>query len=1614
MKFVFRILIAIVVVCALVIGWWGVRALVPSPSAAGTDRNALVALYQATNGANWTNSDNWLTDTPIGRWHGVVSFNDGNVIGLVLSENGLEGTIPPEIGNLTNLDLLDLSGNELSGTIPPELSNLVNLRVLYLSGNALSGEIPSELSKLTGLTRVSLSYNQLSGSIPPELGDLVNLRDLYLSDNRLGGRIPSELGNLTNLIRLDFSGNQLSGEIPSELVNLTNLEALDLTENRLSGLIPSQLGQLTNLLGLDLSENQLSGAIPSELGNANLIYLGVSENKLSGEIPSELVNLTNLEVLDLSRNELSGTIPTQLGNLPSLRKLSLSGNQLTGCVSEAWRNVEANDLDELGLPFCVVSSTTDTSEAGITDREVWVALYRATDGDNWLNNENWLTNAPIDSWHGVTTDSSGRVIELNLSFNQLNGTIPLELGKLTFLEVLGLYGNRLSGTIPSELGKLTNLKGLYLWNNELNGSIPSALGNLVNLTVLRLSDNELSGTIPSELGNLTNLTWLDLGGNELSGPIPPKLGHLANLTMLDFGGNRLSGTMPLELGNLTSLERLSLSKNQLSGTIPLELGNLTNLESLTLSENQLRGTIPSELGKLTKLGWLLLSDNELSGSIPKELGNLTKLMQLYLSENQLSGSIPSELGKLTNLNWLRLSGNRLSGCVPKAWRNVAVGVGGESDLDELGLPFCVASSTTDTTTTGITDRDALVALYQATDGANWVNNDNWLTDAPLDAWYGVTKFDDRGVIGLTLSENGLRGTIPPELGGLTNLDLLKLGGNELRGTIPSALGNLTSLGWLELWGNELSGPIPSELSNLSNLVVMDLSWNQLSGPIPSEFGKLSNLTALDLSANELRGTIPSELGNTNLRQLSLAKNQLSGTIPSELGNTKLRWLLDLSENQLSGTIPPRLGVLTDLIELNLGDNQLSGTIPPQLGKLTYLTELYLWGNELSGAMPPELGNLTNLKEMNLYSNQLSGSIPSELGNLTYLEGLTLSDNKLRGTIPPELGTLIYLEVLSLWGNELRGTIPSELGTLTNLTRLALSDNRLSGSIPPELGSLTNLEGLTLWGNQLSGMIPLELGNLTNLGLLHLSGNQLSGCVPAVWRNAEESDLDELGLPFCVASASTTAVPERLTSAQIFAKVSPAIAFIQSPTGTGSGVLIEGGYLVTNAHVVWPFDTARVVFPGGTVFHRVPVRGWDLLADLAVLGPIDAPAQPATLRAGESIPIGSETYLIGYPGEFEALPQPTMVRGILSRLREWEPVRITYFQTDAIAIGGQSGGALVSAAGDVIGISGFRITEGKFALSASSADLLPRIRQLIAGEDPSGLGERQLPLEGGALYHELTLQRNLGNVYIINEPAGAAIDIELSGADDARIRLYNPFGDELADAETDSLSFVTERNGPHFLLVSQDAEEFTLTANRRLARFDDPDHAGQIQVGQSLHGNIDFPTDFDTFLLHLQESETVEIVARSALVDTYLAIGGHPVEGWTEDDDGGGGLFGLDARIVYRASTTGEYILFVSAADGSAPGGYIISVDLPQATDTPSSLVPVVTVNNQMNVREGPGTNYPIIGTAAPGEQYVITGKSPGLGDWWRIIYKGRTGWVYGPLVTATNAQNVPAVAAPVP
>ena len=169
-------------------------------------------------------------------------------------------------------------------------------------------------------------------------------------------------------------------------------------------------------------------------------------------------------------------------------------------------------------------------------------------------------------------------------------------------------------------------------------------------------------------------------------------------------------------------------------------------------------------------------------------------------------------------------------------------VSGESDTTNN----CSSGVQVTVTAAPQTTRAALLALYNATDGANWANNTGWLSDAPIGQWRGVRTDSGGRVTRLDLSFNRLTGSIPAELGSLSNLEWLDLYNNQLTGSIPAELGNLSNLTYLGLANNQLTGSVPEELGNLSNLTGLDLAANQLTGSIPAELGNLSNLTGLDL------------------------------------------------------------------------------------------------------------------------------------------------------------------------------------------------------------------------------------------------------------------------------------------------------------------------------------------------------------------------------------------------------------------------------------------------------------------------------------------------------------------------------------------------------------------------------------------------------------------------------------------------------------------------------------------------------------------------------------------------------------------------------------------------
>ena len=314
----------------------------------------LVAFYYSTGGDNWHDNTNWGSSRQTSSWYGVSNRGSRNprlVTQLKLPENNLTGEIPPELGSLGSLRVLDLRGNNLTGEIPADLANLNGLIALLLSGNKFIGCIPADLA--------SVSINDLSALDLPFCGDEalppqeVNPALLALYNSTGGDNWYNNTRWFTNAPLgkwFGLSGGAFGGSDGPQLVT-----GIQLPENNLTGEIPPELGNLGFMQALDLSGNNLTGEIPSELGGIPLLHhLDLANNGLPGEIPPELAGIRGLQVLDLSGNNLTGEIRPELGHLyqHGLRSLRLGGNRLTGCIPTALRPVQYNDFSTLGLPFC--------------------------------------------------------------------------------------------------------------------------------------------------------------------------------------------------------------------------------------------------------------------------------------------------------------------------------------------------------------------------------------------------------------------------------------------------------------------------------------------------------------------------------------------------------------------------------------------------------------------------------------------------------------------------------------------------------------------------------------------------------------------------------------------------------------------------------------------------------------------------------------------------------------------------------------------------------------------------------------------------------------------------------------------------------------------------------------------------------------------------------------------------------------------------------------------------------------------------------------------------------------------------------------------------------------
>lgn len=514
---------------------------------------ALLTWKSSLDNQSQSSLTSWVVNTsPCSNWIGIGCNNmSGDVTHLILTNFSLRGTLHHlDFSSLPNLITIDLSHNSLYGTIPKEIGRLSQLQLLYLDLNDLSGSVPHEIGMLVSLVEFSAPSNDLTGSLPASIGNLGNLTFLSFRDNKLTGPIPSTLGNLTKLYELRLQLNQFTGPIPPELGKLKSLAVLALGINNLTGTIPQELNNLTHLMRVGFTRNKLTGPLPDNICLGQVLENFTAEgNSFAGPVPRSLKNCTSLYRLRLERNLITGNISEDFGIYPNLNFIDLSDNRFYGELSQNWglcRNLTSLQISNNNLSGMIPPELVEGTR-----------LQRLILSSNQLVGE-------IPRSLGMF----GSFLELSLDDNGLTGNIPPEIGNLSNLQQLNLAKNDLSGSIPEQLMQCVNLWSLNLSENGFGSSIPLQINKLRHLQNLDLSQNLLSGIIPREFGQLESLELLNISHNRLSGSIQTVFRGLLSLTTVDISYNQLEGPLPsIKAFQDAPFETLR-GNNDLCGSIP--------------------------------------------------------------------------------------------------------------------------------------------------------------------------------------------------------------------------------------------------------------------------------------------------------------------------------------------------------------------------------------------------------------------------------------------------------------------------------------------------------------------------------------------------------------------------------------------------------------------------------------------------------------------------------------------------------------------------------------------------------------------------------------------------------------------------------------------------------------------------------------------------------------------------------------------------------------------------------------------------------------------------------------------------------------------------------------
>ncbi len=418
--------------------------------------------------------------------------------------------------------------------------------------------------------------------------------------------------------------------------------------------------------------------------------------------------------------------------------------------------------------------------------------------------------------------------------------------------------------------------------------------------------------------------------------------------------------------------------------------------------------------------------------------------------------------------------------------------------------------------------------------------------------------------------------------------------------------------------------------------------------------------------------------------------------------------------------------------------------------------------------------------------------------------------------------------------------------------------------------------------------------------------------------------------------TSSPAPSALAADEVFRRVSTSLVFVATELGRGSGLFVDGRYVVTNAHVVRPYAEARLVLPDGTRVETAPVVGWDLRADLAVLDAGLRPARGPLQSNDEGTRTGERVYLVGYPLANDDSPTATITEGIISGSAfEWID-DLTFHQTDAVIEDGQSGGVLVDTQGRLLGITGS--SRGRFAIALDVADALGRVERLLAGDDVDETGDHLLPAPdpSGERTVEVTLRHRADTrLWVIggdrgDQPASITMKSDLPVALfglAAAGRLGNGAGPPGVDLR---LSMPFDAIGPYAVKVEPTAgrdAKVTLRSSVPLTPVIDADDGRVLTAEEPIVGAADYAGDVDWYTLTMTEGQSVTVRASAAAIDPALfidRIGEDPAPLASGHDDGG--PLGGDDVVEFSAPADGEYLVVVTDPRFLGGGAYQLTVE----------------------------------------------------------------------------------------